>query len=153
MKAVLQRVSKAKVSVEQNVVREIQEGLLFFVGVVEGDGEKEARWLAEKCSRLRIFSDEEGKMNRSLLDVQGEALVISNFTLCAEARKGNRPSYNSSANPETAKNLYEYFADILVETGVKKVEKGIFGADMEVSLINDGPVTICLNTDEIMPCK
>lgn len=153
MKVILQRVSEASVSVEDKTIGEINHGILFLLGVMEGDTAKEAQWLAEKCSRLRIFSDDNGKMNHSLLDVQGEALVVSNFTLCADAKKGNRPSYTRSALPESANNLYEYFADTLVELGVSKVARGIFGADMAVSLVNDGPVTLILDTDEIMPKK
>lgn len=125
---------------------EINAGLLVLLGVTETDTPKEAAWLASKVVNMRIFNDAEGKMNLSLLDIGGEALVVSQFTLYADARKGNRPSYVQAARPEKAKPLYEFFvAEIQKLTG-KPVPTGIFGADMKVSLINDGPVTLILET-------
>lgn len=147
MKAVIQRVTSAKVEVDSITVGEIDKGFLILLGVVEGDTEKEAEVLASKVSKLRIFEDEEGKMNRSLLDMNASALVVSQFTLCADCKKGNRPSFTPSAPPDTANTLYEKFSQFLSDNGVKKVENGIFGADMQVSLVNDGPVTIILDTD------
>ena len=151
MKAVLQRVTEGSVAVDGAIAGEIGPGLVILLGVVQGDTGQHARFLAEKVARLRIFEDGAGKLNRSLLDMGGEALVISNFTLCANARKGNRPSFTASADPGTAERLYEYFSDVLKESGVAKVDKGVFGGDMQISLTNDGPVTIILDTDEIMP--
>ncbi|MBE6755275.1 MAG: D-tyrosyl-tRNA(Tyr) deacylase [Ruminococcaceae bacterium] len=147
MKAVIQRVTFANVRVDGEMVGEIEKGFMILLGVVEGDTTKEADWLAKKTAAMRIFEDENGKMNLSLLDTDGECLVISQFTLCADCKKGNRPSFISSAKPDEANELYEYFIEKLKENGVKKVEKGIFGADMKVSLLNDGPVTIILDSD------
>ncbi len=147
MKAVIQRVTFANVKVDGEMVGEIEKGFMILLGVVEGDTTKEADWLAKKTANMRIFEDENGKMNLSLLDTDGECLVISQFTLCADCKKGNRPSFISSAKPDEANELYEYFIEKLKENGVKKVEKGIFGADMKVSLLNDGPVTIILDSD------
>ena len=147
MKAVIQRVTFANVRVDGEMVGEIEKGFMILLGVVEGDSTKEADWLAKKTAAMRIFEDENGKMNLSLLDTDGECLVISQFTLCADCKKGNRPSFISSAKPDEANELYEYFIEKLKENGVKKVEKGIFGADMKVSLLNDGPVTIILDSD------
>jgi D-tyrosyl-tRNA(Tyr) deacylase len=114
---------------------------------MKGDTEKHADLLARKVSALRVFEDENSKMNLSILDVGGEILAISQFTLCADCKKGNRPSFTPSEEPEKANALYEVFCEKLKEYGVKKVDKGIFGADMKVSLVNDGPVTICFDTD------
>ena len=147
MKAVIQRVTYANVKVDGNTVGEIENGFMILLGVVEGDTTKEADWLAKKTAAMRIFEDENGKMNLSLLDTDGACLVISQFTLCADCKKGNRPSFISSAKPDEANRLYEYFIEKLKENGVKRVEKGIFGADMKVSLLNDGPVTIILDSD------
>lgn len=147
MKAVIQRVTFANVKVDGETVGEIEKGFMILLGVVEGDTTKEADWLAKKTAAMRIFEDENGKMNLSLLDTDGECLVISQFTLCADCKKGNRPSFISSARPDEANELYEYFIEKLKDNGVKKVEKGIFGADMKVSLLNDGPVTIILDSD------
>lgn len=147
MRAVIQRVTFANVKVDGNMVGEIGKGFMILLGVVEGDTTKEADWLAKKTAAMRIFEDENGKMNLSLLDTDGECLVVSQFTLCADCKKGNRPSFISSAKPDEANELYEYFTEKLKENGVKKVEKGIFGADMKVSLLNDGPVTIILDSD------
>ena len=147
MKAVIQRVSRAQVDVDGKTVGEIGKGFLILLGVVEGDTEKEAELLAAKIAKLRIFEDENEKMNLSLTDVDGEALVVSQFTLCADCKKGNRPSFTPSAAPDVADALYQKFSALLLENGVCKVENGVFGADMQVSLINDGPVTIIFDTD------
>lgn len=147
MKAVIQRVKKACVSVSGDTVGKIEEGLLILLGVAKGDTEAEASLLAEKLSKMRIFSDSEDKMNLSVIDIGGKALVISNFTLCADVRRGTRPSFDPAMPPSEAKRLYEYFCDSLIKTGVNGVERGIFGADMSVELINDGPVTLTIDTD------
>ena len=147
MKAVIQRVKRADVTVDGKTVGEIGQGFMILLGVVEGDTEKEAEILAAKTAKLRVFEDENGKMNLSLLDVGGEALVVSQFTLCADCKKGNRPSFTPSAAPDIANALYEKFSSLLLENGVKNVENGVFGADMQVSLVNDGPVTILFDTD------
>ena len=140
MKAVLQRVSSAKVETGGRIAGEIGQGLLILLGVTGKDGVDEADFLAEKSANLRIFEDENGKLNRSLLDVGGGMLVVSNFTLCADARHG----------PEAANSLYERFVAAAKDTGIATVQTGVFRADMQISLVNDGPVTILLDTDEIM---
>ena len=150
MKAVLQRVSSAKVTSGGRVLGEIGQGLAVLLGVVTGDGVDEADFLAEKAAGLRVFEDENGKMNKSLLEVGGGMLVVSNFTLCADARRGRRPSFTGAAAPEEANALYLRFVAAAKDTGVSPVETGAFGADMRVSIENDGPVTILLDTDEIM---
>lgn len=144
MKVVLQRVANAKVEIDGKLQGEIGKGILVLVGIKDTDIEDETKIekMASKIAGLRIYDDEEGKMNLSLLDVDGEILVISNFTLYGDARKGNRPSYVEAARPEVAEPYYEKFIEALKATGVKKVANGIFGADMKVSLLNDGPVTI-----------
>lgn len=147
MKAVIQRVRSANVVVDGITVGEIGKGFLILLGVVEGDTEKEAEILAAKTAKLRIFEDENEKMNLSLTDVDGEALVVSQFTLCADCKKGNRPSFTPSAAPDIANALYKKFTALLYENGIERVENGVFGADMQVSLVNDGPVTIILDTD------
>lgn len=146
MKALIQRVSSASVTVEGNCVAEINTGLLILLGVTESDTLKEASWLASKVVNMRVFNDPEGKMNLSLLDVGGDALAVSQFTLYADARKGNRPSYIQAARPELAKPMYEAFVAELEKLLGKPVPTGVFGADMKVSLVNDGPVTIMLET-------
>ena len=148
MKAVIQRVLNSSVTVGGETVGKIEKGCLVLLGVMDGDTEKEAKLMADKVSSLRIFEDENEKMNLSVKDVDGEILAVSQFTLCADVHKGNRPSFTPSAAPETAKNLYIYFMEMLKENGIKKVEHGIFGADMKVSILNDGPCTILFNTDE-----
>ena len=153
MKAVLQRVTSASVAVEQTVVGSIGPGLMILLGVSERDTAAQAEFLAAKCAQLRIFTDPQDKMNLSVLDMEGEALVVSNFTLCADCRKGRRPSFVKAAQPGEARDLYEYFASCLEEQGVRKVATGVFGADMAVEIHNDGPVTIVLDTDQIMPRK
>ncbi|MDO4846591.1 MAG: D-aminoacyl-tRNA deacylase [Clostridiaceae bacterium] len=147
MKAVVQRVKYAKVEVDGKAVGSVGEGYMILLGVVEGDTEKEAEILARKTASLRIFTDAENKMNLSVLDVDGEILVVSQFTLCADVKKGNRPSFIDSAKPDEANRLYEYYCDQLLANGVRKVEKGVFGAHMEVTLLNNGPVTILYDTD------
>lgn len=148
MKAVIQRVKKASVTVNGEVTGSIEKGYLVFLGVMDGDTEAEADLMAQKLTKLRVFSDEEGKMNRSVMDVNGGILVVSQFTLCADCRKGNRPSFTASAPVDTAVSLYERFTQNLRDLGVEKVENGVFGADMDVTLINDGPVTIIYDTQE-----
>ncbi len=146
MRAVIQRVSSASVVVDLQTVGSIQYGLLILLGVSENDEKVDAEYLVQKISQLRIFPDFEDKMNLSIIDVKGAALVISQFTLFAQTKKGNRPSYIKAARPEIAIQLYEYFCDSL-STAIKQlVEKGVFGADMKVSLINDGPVTIIIDS-------
>lgn len=149
MKAILQRVSFARVEVDETTVGEIKKGFLILLGVENGDDKKDAEVLANKISGLRIFTDENDKMNLSLTDVSGEVLVISNFTLCADCSHGRRPSFIGAARPDTAEPLYEYFCQKMLDNGIKKVEKGIFGADMKVSLLNDGPVTIDINSKDL----
>lgn len=150
MKAVLQRVRSARVEVAGETISEIGAGMVVLLGVVTGDGVDEADFLAEKTVRLRVFPDENDKLNRSLLDMDGELLVISNFTLCADARHGRRPSFSGAAEQSLAKSLYERFVAAARDAGVARVRSGVFGADMLVSIQNDGPVTIILDTDEIM---
>ncbi len=146
MRAVVQRVSEASVSVDGEVVGEIGRGLLVLLGVAKGDGEEDAHALADKVAKLRIFSDEQGKMNRSLIDVGGAALVVSQFTLYADAKTGRRPSFSKAAGAEEANRLYRSFIDRLQEGGLA-VQEGRFGAMMAVRLLNDGPVTLLLDTE------
>ncbi len=147
MKAVIQRVTNASVSVDGEVKGSIGKGFLILLGVVQGDTSAQAEVLASKIAKLRVFEDDNEKMNLSLLDIGGEALVVSQFTLCADCKKGNRPSFTPSASPDIANELYLEFSELLRNYGVQKVENGVFGADMKVSLLNDGPVTIILDTD------
>ena len=144
MRAVVQRVSEASVAVGGEVVASSGRGLVVLLGVSETDSGADAGRLAGKVARLRIFEDSEGRFDRSLLDVRGDALVVSQFTLVADTRKGNRPSFAAAARPELAEPLYERFGDALRELGAP-VKTGVFGARMEVSLVNDGPVTIVLD--------
>lgn len=150
MKVVLQRVKSAKVEVDNNVAGKIEKGFMLLLGVEENDTEKDADALALKISGLRIFTDDNDKMNLSLADVNGQVLVVSNFTLCADCSHGRRPSFIGAARPDTANPLYEYFCTKLLQNGVSKVEKGVFGADMLVSIENDGPVTLILNSKELI---
>jgi len=143
MKAVIQRVSRASVTVAGEVVGRIDHGLLVLVGVAHGDTDETARALAGKIARLRIFGDDAGKMNLSVKDVGGGVLAVSQFTLLADTRKGNRPSFIGAAPPEEAQRLYEVFSGALAAEGLP-VEKGVFGAMMDVDLVNDGPVTIVM---------
>lgn len=145
MKAVIQRVTRAAVTVEGNVVGQIGPGLLAFLGVARGDGESDGRYLVDKLRSLRIFSDEQGKMNRSLADVGGTVLLVSQFTLLGRTDEGRRPSFDEAAPPEEAKRLYEQVAQALRESGTN-VETGVFAAHMQVELLNDGPVTFVLDS-------
>ena len=147
MRAVVQRVSSAKVDVGGKTVGACGQGFLVLLGVMRGDGRAEAELLAKKVANLRVFEDADGKMNLALPDVGGEVLCVSQFTLCADIKKGNRPSFVLSEEPDKAAALYAYFCDELCRNGVSRVEQGVFGADMAVSLVNDGPVTICMDTD------
>ena len=146
MKAVVQRVASAAVKVEGKTVGEIEKGLLVLLGVTKEDTEEDAQILAKKMASLRIFTDENGKMNRSLMDVGGELLVISQFTLMANYRQGNRPDFLGAAAPAEAERLYELFAQKASEQ-VANVQRGVFGAHMAVELVNDGPVTICMDSE------
>lgn len=148
MKAVLQRVKYSNVKIDDKIVGQCQQGFMILLGVVEGDTKADADKLIKKIPVLRVFEDENGKMNLSCLDVDGEMLVISQFTLCADCSHGRRPSFTDSASPDKANELYEYFVEQLKLSGVKSVETGVFGADMQVELVNDGPVTIILDSKE-----
>ena len=148
MRALLQRVSHASVTVDKQVVGQIAQGLLILLGVGHGDGEAQIRTMTEKIVHLRIFEDDAGKMNRSLLDIGGQALVVSQFTLYADARKGRRPGYTDAAPPALAEPLVERFKDAITSYGVK-VAGGVFGAYMQVELLNDGPVTIWLDSEQL----
>lgn len=147
MRAVVQRVKRTSVTVGGELKGSAGQGFNVLIGVMQGDTDAEAQLLAAKISKLRVFEDENGKMNKSILDIGGEILVISQFTLCADIKKGNRPSFTDSAPPEEADRLYLAFCEHLREAGVKKVETGVFAADMLVSIDNDGPVTIVMDTD------
>ncbi len=149
MKAVIQRVSHASVTVDNNIIGKIQKGFMILLGVEKGDNEKEAEVLAAKISTLRVFCDENDKMNLSLFDICGQVLVISNFTLCANCRHGRRPSFDNAAAQAQANDLYEYFCKCLENQGLKDVQKGEFGADMKVELLNDGPVTLIIDSKEL----
>lgn len=142
MIALVQRVRNASVVVDNETVGDIGKGLLILLGVHSNDSEKEVAWVARKCANLRIFPDEAGKMNRSVLDTGGEALVVSQFTLYGEVAKGNRPSYNSAAHPVLARRMFDRFVDRLEVVMGRPVETGAFGAMMQVHLVNDGPVTV-----------
>lgn len=146
MKAVLQRVSKASVTVEGQKVSEISTGLLILIGIEEADNQEDIVWLSRKIANLRIFNDDDGVMNKSVLEINGDAIIVSQFTLHASTKKGNRPSYIKAAKPEVAIPLYEAFVDQFETDLDKKVGTGIFGADMKVELLNDGPVTILIDT-------
>jgi len=145
MKIVLQRVKQAAVEVEQEVRGKISKGVCLLVGIEKGDSEEDAQYLANKTVELRIFPDEEGKMNLSLMDIKGEVLVVSQFTLAASVKKGRRPSFDNAEAPERAEKLFSYFVELIREKGIK-VETGVFGALMEVHLVNDGPVTFILSS-------
>lgn len=144
MKLVIQRVKSASVSIDGRVYNAIQQGLLLLVGVGPEDGQKDLEYAVRKVSQMRIFSDEEGKMNRSVKDIQGEILSISQFTLFADTKKGNRPAFTGAAKPDMAEAFYQEFNQELAKE--VSVEAGVFGADMQVELVNDGPVTIILDT-------
>jgi len=145
MKIVVQRVSQASVKVNGEIVGEISQGLLLLIGIEENDEKEDAEWLSKKILDLRIFSDEEGKMNCSVKDINGEILCVSQFTLIADYKKGNRPSFIKAAKPEKAVPLFEYFKGLIKSSGLK-TESGVFGADMKVSLLNAGPVTIVMES-------
>ncbi len=146
MRAVVQRVSRAAVRVDGSVAGSIERGLLILLGVAAGDGEEQARWTADKVARLRVFEDQAGKMNRSVEDVRGGVLVVSQFTLLGDARKGNRPGFAAAAPPDRANDLYQRVCALLRERGLP-VAEGVFRAHMEVELTNDGPVTILLDSE------
>ncbi|WP_346699878.1 D-aminoacyl-tRNA deacylase [Barnesiella sp. An22] len=146
MRVVVQRVKRASVTIGGELHSSIGRGLLILLGVEESDELSELEWLVKKCANLRIFDDENGVMNRSLLDVGGEAMVVSQFTLLASIKKGNRPSYIRAAGHEVAVPMYEAFCRRFSEEVGRQVATGVFGADMQVELINDGPVTICMDT-------
>lgn len=148
MRAVVQRVSEANVKVDGNIVGEIDKGLLVFLGVGEDDNNDDLEYMVGKILGLRIFEDENGKMNLSLEDIHGELLIVSQFTLYGDVRKGRRPSFSTSADPKIAENIYEQFIKKCKEKGIK-TEKGIFGADMEVRLTNQGPVTILIDSKKV----
>ena len=152
MRAVIQRVSSASVAVDGEIVGACERGYLILLGVADGDTEVDAELLCKKIAALRIFRDENDKMNLSIRDIDGEALVISQFTLLANYRHGNRPDFLASAKPDEAKRLYEYFTELLSRE-LRRVKCGIFGADMKVSLTNDGPVTICMDSEVLKKKK
>lgn len=149
MRAVLQRVSASSVVSDGVLTGKTERGLLILLGVREGDTKEDADALSEKISKLRIFSDENDKLNLSVVDVGGSILVVSNFTLMADYKKGNRPSYTDSASPECAKELYEYFISRIKDKGIV-CQSGVFGADMKVSLVNDGPITIVMDSEILL---
>ena len=149
MRIVLQRVLKSSVIIDNDEKREISQGLNILVGISENDTKKEVDYLADKCLGLRIFSDSDDKLNLSVLDIKGEILAISNFTLYGDSRKGKRPSFIKAGKPSMSKELYEYFVEKLKLSGLT-IKTGEFGADMEVSIINDGPVTLILDTEEML---
>ena len=146
MRAVIQRVSQASVTIDENIAGQIGPGLLILLGIEDADNDEDITWLAGKIAKLRIFNDAEGKMNASISEVNGRVLVVSQFTLHAATKKGNRPSFIRAARPEVAIPLYEKFLSVLETELGTQVERGIFGADMKVALINAGPVTICMDT-------
>ena len=152
MKAVIQRVSHASVVVDGSTVGACGEGFMILLGVADGDTEEDAELLCKKIVNLRIFQDENGKMNRSLKDIDGEMLVISQFTLLANYRHGNRPDFMASAKPDDANRLYEYFKTLAAKE-IRRVESGVFGAHMDVSLLNNGPVTIVMDSEVLKKKK
>ena len=146
MRVVIQRVSRASVEVENQIVGEISKGLMILVGIGNTDGQEDIDWLCKKICNLRIFDDEDGVMNKSLIEIDGDILAISQFTLHARTKKGNRPSYIYAAKPDVSVPLYEAFLLALEKENGKKPQRGKFGAEMQVSLVNDGPVTITIDT-------
>ncbi len=146
MKVVIQRVSQASVQIDHKTVSAIKDGLLVLLGITENDSTEDIKWLCNKIAHLRIFNDELGVMNKSLIDIKGDAIVVSQFTLMASTKKGNRPSYIKAAKPEIAIPLYEKFINTFEDLLGKKVGTGVFGADMKVNLLNDGPVTILIDS-------
>lgn len=147
MKAVVQRVKNAGVTVDGREISRIDKGYMILLGVMDDDTAEDIDILAKKIASLRVFEDENGKMNLDIKNIDGEVLAISQFTLCADVKKGNRPSFIRSKEPEKANEYYEMFCRKLIENGVKNVKKGVFGADMKVDLVNDGPVTIVYDTE------
>ena len=146
MRTVIQRVTEASVTIDGNIVSEIKAGLLILIGIEDADTSEDIDWLTKKIVNLRIFNDENEVMNKSLIDIKGNAIVVSQFTLQASTKKGNRPSYTKAARPETAIPLYEEFIKIFEKKKKKKIGTGEFGADMKVALVNDGPVTIVIDS-------
>lgn len=146
MKSVIQRVSSASVTIDSKIVAEIQKGLLVLVGIEDADTQEDTNWLCQKIANLRIFGDENDVMNLSVRDIDGEIIVVSQFTLQASTKKGNRPSYINASKPDVAIPIYEGFVQQLEKELGKKVQTGVFGADMQVSLLNDGPVTIIIDS-------
>ena len=149
MRVVIQRVREASVKINDEIVGEIQQGLLVLLGIEHVDSELDADYLIQKLIHLRIFGDDEGKMNLSVSDISGDLLIVSQFTLFADTKKGNRPSFIRSARPEQAIPLYEYFLSQLKKEFSGKIENGVFGANMQVELINDGPVTIIIDSKDL----
>ena len=145
----IQRVSRAEITIDHQETRHISQGLVVFLGVIKGDTEAQAEFMAEKVHGLRIFTDENGKMNLSLADVGGELLVVSNFTLGSDCKKGRRPSFDLAAPPEEAERLYRHFVEHAKGLGIQKVETGEFGAHMDVLCANDGPITLIIDTERI----
>lgn len=148
MRAVIQRVSRASCQVENDITGKIENGLLILIGIEDEDTDEDMKWMSQKFINLRIFSDENGLMNKSIQDIQGNILLISQFTLFAQTKKGNRPSFIRAAKPEKAKPMYEQMATHLSNLLQKEVQLGIFGADMKIDLLNDGPVTIIMNSQD-----
>jgi D-tyrosyl-tRNA(Tyr) deacylase len=148
MRVILQRVSEGSVTVEGQIVGAVENGFVALVGLTHGDSKAEVEILAKKTANLRVFEDADGKMNLSVLDLGAGILVISQFTLYADSRKGRRPSFTDAAKPEDAAPLVDYFADCLAKEGIQRIEKGIFGAMMQVKIINEGPVTILLDSED-----
>lgn len=149
MRLVIQRVKRSAVTIEGREKREIGQGMCVLIGVTHGDTEKDADWLAEKISGLRIFSDNDGKINLSLRDIDGEVLLVSQFSLYASCAKGKRPGFSDAAKPELAQRIYDYFVKKVQSLGLKNVQTGEFGADMQVEIINDGPLTFIVSSDKI----
>tara|TARA_B100001029_G_C14870937_1_gene344516 strand:+ start:95 stop:538 length:444 start_codon:yes stop_codon:yes gene_type:complete len=147
MRVLIQRVAKASVTFRDKVISKIDQGLLIFVCAMSEDSESQAEVLAKKISNLRIFSDSEGKMNKSIIDIKGQCLVVSQFTLAADTKRGNRPGFSYAAKPDKGLELYEYFADFLSSLNIE-TQKGVFGEDMMVNIENDGPTTIWIDTDD-----
>ncbi len=147
MRSVIQRVTSCFVTIDGNVTSKIDQGLLVLLGIQHSDTEKEVSWMADKISNLRIFNDDQGKMNRSLLEIEGEVLIVSQFTLYGDCRKGRRPGYSNAAPPKIAEPLYKLFVTRMKALNIA-TETGVFGADMKVTLVNDGPVTLLLDSDK-----
>ena len=146
MKIVIQRVSEARVKVSNKIISEIKLGFLILLGVEKSDSKEDINWLVSKILNLRVFSDDEHKMNLSIKDINGEIIVVSQFTLHAKTKKGNRPSYINAANPEQAEPLYEEFISLLKNESTVSVQSGVFGANMQLDIVNDGPVTIIIDS-------